>query len=227
VVAVASTARVGAAERRGVGWTVGALAVLLVGLGLRAVLGGAGAGDRSAIVMSVVLSIGIWTAARLLSGPRVAFMVTLVVVALLDLAALPQRNPPTYDDLQALYRTDQELSTRVSASTDVETGVVLTVLAQPTFAGAQPQFGLAAVVNGMPLTWSCAFGRGIQTLALPLPAGTVRQGETADVQLHLSGSPTRESEYLVVYASSQRGGLLVSLAPTSGLDAGVTRCTLA
>jgi hypothetical protein len=163
----------------------------------------------------------------LLGGPKVAFLVTLGVVALLDLAVLPQRATPVYDDLEAFYRTDQALSTRVAAPAGVESGAVLTVVAQPTFPGAQPRFGLAGEVNGTSLTWNCTFGRGIQTLALPLPAGLVQPGEAADVHLRLSGSPSRENDYLVVYASSQRGGFLVALASASGLDPNVTRCAMA
>jgi hypothetical protein len=202
--------------------------VLLIGLGLRVVYGGLGVGDRSAMVMSVLLSVGAWAAARLLGGPRVAFFVTLVVVALLDLAALPQRTPPAYDDLEAFYRTDQPLALPVVA---VPPGLdpnaaALTVVAQPTFAGAQPQFGLAGSINGTPVSWNCAFEHGMQTLALPMPPDALRSLQTADVQLHLSGSPSAQSEYLVVYASSQRGGFLVALVPSAGLDASVTRCAL-
>jgi hypothetical protein len=226
VVAVTSPAPAQAAASRGVSWTIGALAVVLVGLGLRTLLGGGGVGERAAMAMSVLLCIGLWVGARLLGGPRAAFLATLALVALLCLAALPQRNPPAYDDLQAFYRPDQVLSSRVPAPAGIDGGTALTVVAQPTFAGSQPLFGLAGEVNGIPLNWSCAFGHGIHTLALPLPAGLVRPGEMADVQLHLSGSPSRESDYLVVYASSQRGGFLVSLAPTSSLAADVTRCTL-
>jgi hypothetical protein len=227
VVAIASRARVGVADSHGVGWTLGAFAVLGVGLAVRVLLGGTGVGDRSAMVMSVLLSIGAWAAARLLGGPRAALLVTLGVAALLDLAALPQRNPPAYDDLQALYRTDQLLSTHVAAPDGVQSGAVLTLLAQPTFSGVQPQFGLAGDVNGTQLSWSCAFAHGVQTLALPLPTGLARPRESADVQLHLTGAPSRESDYLVVYASSQRGGFVLSLIPTSGLQDSMTRCMLA
>ncbi len=217
------------AESRGLGWTLGAVVVVLVGLGLRVVLGGTGVGDRSAMVMLVLLSAAAWAAARVLDGPRSAFFATLVVVALLDLGALPQRTPPPYDDLEAFYRTDQQLS---MPAVGVPTGLdpnaaVLTVIAQPTFAGAQPQFGLSGSINGTPASWNCAFQHGVQTLALPLPPGALGSGPTADVQLHLSGSPSAESEYLVVYASSHQGGFLVSVAPATGLDASVTRCALA
>jgi hypothetical protein len=227
VVALASRTRVEVADSQGVGWTLAGVAVVVVGLAVRALLGGAGVGDRSAMVMSVLLGVGVWAAARLLGGPRAAFLATLGVVALLDLAALPQRSPPAFDDLQAFYRTDQLLSAHVSAPDGVQSGAALTLVAQPTFPGAQPHFGLAGEVNGAQLSWSCAFGPGIQTLALPLPTGLVRAGESADVQLHLTGAPSRESDYLVVYASSQRGGFLLSLIPTSGLDASMTRCSLA
>jgi hypothetical protein len=189
--------------------------VLLVGLGLRVLIGGAGVGDRSAIVMTVLLGVGAWAAARLLSGPRAAFIVTVVLVALLDLAALPQRTPPPFDDLQAFYSTDQVLVIPVSVPPGLDpAAAALTVLVQPTFAGS-------------PATWSCAFEHGIQTIALPVPPGALASGATADAELHLTGSPSRESEYLVVYASSQRGGFVASLAPLASLDAGVTRCTLA
>jgi hypothetical protein len=202
--------------------------VLLVGLGLRVLIGGAGVGDRSAIVMTVLLGVGAWAAARLLSGPRAAFIVTVVLVALLDLAALPQRTPPPFDDLQAFYSTDQVLVIPVSVPPGLDpAAAALTVLVQPTFAASQPQFGLAGTVNGAPATWSCAFQHGIQTIALPVPPGALASGATADAELHLTGSPSRESEYLVVYASSQRGGFVASLAPLASLDAGVTRCTLA
>jgi hypothetical protein len=229
VVALASGARVDAAERRGVSWTwtAGAVAVLAVGLGVRALLGGAGVGDRSAMVMSVLLSVGAWVAARVLAGPRVAFCVTLVVVALLDVAALPQRDPPAYDDLQAFYRTDQMLATQVAVPASVGGDAALTLVAQPTFAGSQPRFGLSGTVNGVALSWTCAFERRIQTLGLPLPAGTLQPGQPADVQLHLTGEPSREREYLVAYASSQRGGFLISAVPAAGLDASMTRCALA
>jgi len=210
-----------------VGWTIGALAVLFAGVGLRVLFGGGGVGDRSAVVMSVLLCVGVWVAARLLGGPRAAFLATLALVALLDLAALPQRNTPEYDDLQAFYRTDQVLSSRVPVPVGSDGEAVLTVLAQPTFTGSEPRFGIAGSINGTPLSWSCAFARGIQTLALPLPAGVVRPGETADVQLHLSGSTSRESDYLVVYASSQRPGFLVSFVPASSLAADGSRCTVA
>ncbi len=72
--------------------------------------GRGGVGDRSAVVMAALLSAGGWVAALLLSTPRTAFLVTLGLVALLDLAALPPRNEPEYDDREAFYRTDQVLS---------------------------------------------------------------------------------------------------------------------
>jgi hypothetical protein len=216
-------------EGRGLGWTVGAVAVLVIGLAARVLLGGAGVGDRSAMVMSVLLSVGVWAAARVLGGPRVAFFATLVVVVLLDLAALPQRTPPAYDDLEAFYRTDQVLAMpAVAVPPGLDpSAAALTVLVQPTFAGAQPQFGLAGTIDDTPANWTCAFQRGIQTLALPAPSAALGSGQTADVQLHLTGSPSPESDYLVVYASSHQGGYLVALGPASGLDSSVTRCTLA
>ena len=211
-------------------WTVAAAAVLVVGLGLRVALGGGGVGDRSAVVMSLLLVVAGWFATWLLAGPRAALVVTVLLVALLDLAALPARTASEYDDLEAFYRTDQVVSTQPEAPVGADQGgVAITLLAQPYFAGAQPRFGLAGEVNGTPLQWTCAFPRGIQRMALPLPVGLALSDAkgTADVRLHLTGAPDHTSEYLVVYASSQQGGFVISLEPIGGLNASVTRCALA
>jgi hypothetical protein len=203
--------------------------VLVVGVGLRLVLGGSGVGGRSAIVMSVLLAVAGWLAAWLLGGPRVALLVTVLVVALLDLAALPVRNAAQYDDLEAFYRTDQVLSAQLAVPGRAdEGGLAVTLLAQPFYAAAKPRFGLAGEVNGSPLQWTCTFPRGVQRLALPLPEGlTSGVGSTADVRLHLAGAPDHTSDYLVVYASSRQGGFMIALEPIGSLDASVTRCALA
>jgi hypothetical protein len=211
-------------------WTLAAVAVLGVGLGLRLVLGGGGVGDRSAVLMSVLLVVAGWLAAWLLSGPRAALLVSLVLVALLDLGALPARNAAPYDDLEAFYRTDQVLSAQPAVPRGADqAGVAITLLAQPYFATAQPRFGLAGEVNGTPLQWTCTFPRGIQQIALPLPVGLASADSTgtADVRLHLTGAPDHTSDYLVVYASSRQGGFVISLEPIDALDASVTRCALA
>jgi hypothetical protein len=222
--ATTATARVNRA------WTLAAVAVLVVGLGLRLALGGGGVGDRSAVVMSVLLVVAAWLAAWLLSGPRAALLVSLVLVALLDLGALPSRNAVPYDDLEAFYRTDQVLSAQPAVPRGADpAGVAITLQAQPYFAAAQPRFGLAGEVNGTPLQWTCTFPRGIQQIALPLPVGlaSADPAGTADVRLHLTGAPDHTSEYLVVYASSRQGGFVISLEPIGALDASVTRCALA
>src|SRR5262249_19752010 len=94
VVAVASSPPQAASRslRSGWGWTVAAGVVLLVGLGLRMALGGGGVGDRSALVMTVLLGGVAWLAARLFGGPRAALAAVAAVVLLVDLAALPPRN---------------------------------------------------------------------------------------------------------------------------------------
>lgn len=224
MVALASAPpRLAAQTRRATwAWTAASLGVLLIGVTLRLVLGGFAVGDRSAVIMLVLLAMTSWLAARLLSGPRAALITILVLVALIDMAALPPRNAPQYDDLQAFYRTDQLISAQLAVPpTD---SAAITLLAQPVFSGSQPTFGLAAEVNGSSMAWTCAFRRGIQSIALPLaqpPAGSA----VANVQLHLTGTPSRESEYLVVYASSKLGGFVIGLQPQASLDAGVTRCT--
>ena len=168
--------------------------------------------------MSLLLTLGAWLAARVLGGPRVALLVTLLATALLDLAALPPRDPPPYDDLEAFYRTDQVLSASVPASG--RQADALNVLVQPVFSGAQPTFGLAGEVNGTAYQWTCAFAHGIQNVALPVSV----QGSSAEIRLHLTGAPSREGDYLIVYASSKLGGFVISLGPP---DARATNCSLA
>jgi hypothetical protein len=161
-------------------------------------------------------------AARVLANPRAAFLVTIVCVALFDIAALPARNQVEYDDLQAFYRTDQVLSAQVPVID--QNAQALTLLTQPMFGGAQPTFGLAADVNGIPLGWNCVFHHGVQRLALPLPPEVVRGVATLDVRLRLAGLPSRESDYLLVYQSSRRGGVLLTLEqpPSNALPCSLT-----
>jgi hypothetical protein len=230
VVALVSSATPGieATRRRELGWTLGAVGVLIVGLAVRVVLGGAGIGDRSAIVITTLLSVGCWVGARLLAGPRVGVLILAAVVVLLDIAALPPRNAPIYDDVQAFYRPDQELRAQlpVAAGVDRTADVAVTLLVQPVFDSGQPRFGLAGEVNGAPLEWTCAFGRGIQRIGLALPVGALVGATSADVRLHLTGEPSRDGDYLLVYASSRLGGFVISLDPAATVDPSVTRCVL-
>jgi hypothetical protein len=190
-------------------------------MGVRLAVGGTGVGDRSATVMLVLLAGLAWLAARLLVGPRFALAALVVLVAVFDLAALPQRTPPPYDDLEALYRTDQVLFARLPVSGDAST---LSILVQPVFSNsnsnsdARPRFGLAGEVNSAAYQWTCPFVRGIQTIALPVSVS----GSSADVQLHLTGAPSRDGDYLIVYASAPRGGFVMSLGSA---DPGATLCT--
>jgi hypothetical protein len=236
VVAVASArSRSRVAQRRtDWAWTLAAAGVIGLGLIVRFAIGGGGVGQRSAVVMTVLLAAAAWLAGRLLAGPRIALAVCIVLVALLDLGALPARDAAEYDDLQAFYRTDQVLSSTLavpSASASASGSVsdlAITVLAQPVISGAQAQFGIAGDVNGTPVAWTCPFQHGIQRLALPLPVtvAALSQG-TANVRLHLNGSPSRDGDYLVVYASSRLGGFDLALQPQSAVDRSVVRCTAA
>jgi hypothetical protein len=196
---------------------VAAAIVVVLGVGIRLAIGGAGVGERSAVVMSLLLTLAAWLAARLLGGVRVALIVACVATALLDIAALPRHDPPPYDDLQAFYSTDQVFSARLvvpgGGASDVQ------VLAQPVFSGNQPRFGLAGDVNGAAYQWRCTFAHGIQRIALPI---TAVRGGSADVRLHLTGTPARDGDYLIVYASSRLGGFVVSIGMP---DPGATRCT--
>ena len=204
-----------------------AAATLVLGEGARLALGGSGVGDRSALVMVTLLAIGAWLAARLLGGPRTAFLVTFVLMALFNVAALPPRNPPEYDDVEALYRTDRPVIAKLPVpAVTSEQPAMLTLLAQPAFAAAQPKFSIAGEINTMQLGWQCPFQRGIQRLALPLPLQALSNAQTLDVRLHLTGSPSRETDYLLVYTSSRRGGVLLSLETTLKPDQSVTHCSL-
>lgn len=224
-----ASTRAAAHTRGNQAWTAAAAGALAVGLGARLAIGGAGVGDRSAVVMATLLSIGVWLAARLLGGPKTAFLVTAGLLTLLDLAALPPRDAPIYDDLEAVYRTDQVLSARLAPATGaLQSSTALTLLVQPIYAGAQPTFGLAGEIDGTTLSWRCQFEHGMQQLALPLPPPVLTNGTNAlDVKLHLSGAPDRETDYLLVYASSRRGGLLISLDDAGSLGPSLTRCALA
>ncbi|HLZ27041.1 MAG TPA: hypothetical protein VKV73_06950 [Chloroflexota bacterium] len=207
-------------------WNLAAGGVLLVGLGLRLALGGGGVGDRSALVMATLLAVGVWLAARLLTTPRTAFLIALGMVALLDLGALPARNALEYDYREAFFRTDQEFSAQVSVMPGqvAPAQPVLVLLVEPVFpaGAAQPSFGLAGDVDSTAMAWDCAFQRGLQHLALPVPPGS---GSFA-VRLHLTGSPTRETDYLLVYASAPRGGFLVSLVGAVDRPPDTTVCSV-
>jgi hypothetical protein len=203
----------------GLGWSVGAVVVVAVGLALRLAIGGTGVGVRSAVVMSLLLLIATWLAARLLSGPRTALFAVLALSVLLDIGAFPPRNPPPYDDLQAFYRTDQVLPATLAVPAGGAT--TLSLLVQPVFSGAQPQFGLTGQIDGSAVQWNCPFAHGIQWLALPVSINGTGQ---ANVQLRLTGSPSRDGDYLIAYASSRQGGFLISLGPP---DPSATTCSAA
>jgi len=216
--------------RRDRAWGLAAGGAVVVGFGLRLALGTGEVGDRSAVVMGVLLALGAWLTAMLLSTPRTALLATVAVVALVDLAALPPRFEPGYDDRQAVYRTDQPLSAEVPITPGVSRAParpVLTLLAEPVFPAStdRPAFGLAGEVGGDTLSWDCAFRHGRQLLALQVPPGAIN-AETVHVSLHLTGSPSRDGDYLLAYASAPRGGLLLSLLDASDVAPGATACAL-
>jgi hypothetical protein len=173
-------------------------------------------GQIEGVVLAALLWLGAWLAAMLLSTPRTAFVVALVMMALVDIAALPPRGAPDYDDRRALYRTDQAVAAHLEVPADIS-DPVLSVLVEPVFAGAQPAFGLAGEVNGTPLAWSCGFARGMQHVALPISTAALDGRPIADVNLHLTGAPSRETDYLLVYSSAERGVLMsIEGRPSAG-----------
>ena len=195
------------------GWLLAAGAALAGGIVARVALGGGGTGDLSAAVMLSLLASSAWVAALLLATPRTAFCVALALIVLLDLAALPARDPPEYDALEAFYRTDQVIAAEVVGAPGVS-APTLTLLVEPIFPAGQaaPRFGLAGEVGGTPLVWDCTFERGRQRLGLPLPPAIVGNGGSPlPVRLRLTGAPSRETDYLLVYQSARRGGFVMDL----------------
>jgi hypothetical protein len=216
VVAVAS-ARPRLAVGTSATWYVAALAVVVIGIGARLIIGGPGIGERSAVVMMVLLAGCAWLAALVVAGRRVALVVVLVATLLFDVAALPLHDQPAYDDLQAFYATDQVLSATIPVTPGGASAINL--LVQPVFTGPQPRFGLAGDVNGTAYQWTCPFAHGIQTLVLPASVS----GNQAEVNLRLTGSPSHDGDYLIAYISSRLGGFVVS-SGSAGPSA--THCSL-
>jgi hypothetical protein len=203
----------------------------LLGVLARLALGGTGTGARSAVVMTLLLSIGAWLACWVLrASPRATLFVVAATVLVLTVAALPVRNAPAYDEREALFRTDQAVARSVPVSADVTANrPTLTILAEAVFPGDRPQptFGLAGRVGETELTWRCVFSRGIDQYALPVPPTVVAGRSDVDVRLRVTGAPSRETDYLLVYSSAPRGGYLISLASADSLSNNVaTTCTL-
>jgi hypothetical protein len=202
------------------GWLIGAAVVVVLGTLVRLIVAGTSVPRLSGTVLAVLLWLGVWLAMVLLTNPRVAFFVGLAAMAVVDVSAFPPRVSVSFDDREVLYRTDQSLAVHVSA---VVGDTLLTVLAEPVFAGAQPRFGLAGQVGGTAVEWSCTWRRGRQVVALPLPASATGG---FDVQLRLIGTPSRDGDYLLVYASSAQPGPVILTTSPSALKDDATMCAL-
>jgi len=210
------------------GWLVATGVALAAGIAIRLALGGGGIGDASAAIMLTLLVASAWSAAMLLSTPRTAFWVALGLIVLGDLAALPSRNSPEFDAREAFYRTDQTLVAQVPVAPGLaQAQPTLTLLAEAAFPSGQnaPKFDLAGQVGATQLAWRCPFQHGMQRLGLPLPPQVVGSGSSLDVRLRLTGTPSRETDYLVVYSSAARGGFIVDLVG-AGQSQNATLCQL-
>jgi hypothetical protein len=191
VVAVAQPNASARSTARTQAWVLGALAVLVLGSAVRLALGGVGAPSVSSVMLAALLWLGLWLVTLLLFSPRAAFVVAFVAMVVLDVAALAPRTIAPYDERQALYRTDQDISLAVPANASS-----VQVLVEAVLAGADPRFDLAGTLDdGTATTWSCPWRRGIQRLELPLPTGS------STLRLRLTGSPTRDGDYLLVYTA--------------------------
>jgi hypothetical protein len=230
VVALDTTQRPAKAPARSSGWTgwrsgrwlIGTAVVLIVGT-IVPLAAAPRQGHVSAAVLTLLLS-GAAAAAALAGGsPRLAFLAATAAILVLDLGRLPVRPGPGYEEPEALWRTDQSITASVPVPPAARPE--LAVLARPVFAGAEPRFGLAASVGDASLSWNCRFQPGVQWLALPLDPAVVPASGSLDVQLRLTGAPSPEQDYLVVYRSARRDGFLVSLGgPDPSAPAPVTTC---
>jgi hypothetical protein len=103
---------------------------------------------------------------------------------------------------------------------------MLTLVVEPVSTGSgQPAIGVAGDVGNATLAWSCPFQRGMQRLALPVPSDAIAGQGELDVRLHLTGSPSREGDFLLAYASSRKRGFLVSMVSAADLEQNATTCT--
>lgn len=201
-------------------WPLVALLAVLGGAVVRIAVGRAQIGAVSAALLVVLLGVCIWAATALVLAPRTSAAITAVLVVLLDVQGLPPRAEPSFDERVALYGTEQVVTAHVQGA-----GGSLSLVAEPVFAGAQPTFSLVADLGSDRLSWSCAFTHGRQRVILPL-----RQGlrTATDVSLRLTGEPRRDGDYLLVYLSAQRGGLLVDAVDSGAAVASdslpLTRC---
>ena len=128
----------------------------------------------------------------------------------------------------SLYNRRQRYENTLSATGALTTAAAnLTLLVQPMFGGTQPTFGLGAEANGVSLKWTCPFTRDIERLALPVPPQALGNASSLDIHVHLTGSPTRDSDYLLVYTSSRLGGPVISLQGSPAPEAPLTMCALA
>jgi hypothetical protein len=199
---------------------VGAALALVIGLGPRLLLTSPMVGDRSAAVLTVLLTLGAWLAAWLLLSPRAGFVAAVAAVAAFDVASLDPRAEPSYDDRQALYRTDQVLDLAAVAP-DSLAQPVLVLLVEPVLRGPQSPFGLAAEIQGAQQSWRCPFQPGLQRIGLPLGSTTSRG--PLHLRLHLTGEPDRGGDYLVVYSSARQTA--APLVDLRAIPPGTTLCS--
>ena len=195
------------------GWLLGTGALVVLAA-LAPLAWARGPGHVSAAVMTALLGASVAAAASLLSSARTAFWLTTVVVVLLSLNRLPVPAGPGYEEPQALWRTDQVISASVPAPSGV-----LELVVQPVFLGDQPRFGLAGTVGGQPVVWTCPFQRGIQRLSLPVRPAPL------DVQLRLTGTPSREQDYLIMYRPTTHDGIFFSTTDLLTSSLPVTVCS--
>lgn len=188
------------------------------------------ASHASLAVLMLLVGECLWAAAFLLVGGRGALLIAVVGVAGLSAIQLPVPDRVPYRWRQALYRPDQAIQLHVPVDArHVPASPALRVLAEPHLVAAQPAFALETEMPLATTRWACPFAAGRQWLELPVPASAIAGKDELPVTLRLTGQPSREGDYLVVYARNESGDFLVELAESAatGPEGPTIRCAIA
>jgi hypothetical protein len=183
-----------------------------------------GTNQVALVVLAALLSIGVGAAAVPLAGPRWALACGLGSLVLLNTIRVPVGQSVPYRWRQALYRSDQTVQQRVPLPAQPLGAPALRVLVEPHLATQPPPFQLETSTPDRTQRWTCPFVAGQQWLLLPLSAMPAADGDAVPVGLRLVGQPSRERDYLVVFAENEASGFLIQLVDGSQPNPAAVRC---
>jgi hypothetical protein len=183
-----------------------------------------GSSQVALVVLAALLSVCVGAAAVPLAGPRWALACGLGSLVLLNAVRIPVGQSVPYRWRQALYRSDQTIQQRVPLPTQPLGAPALRILVEPHLATRPPPFQLETSTPDRTQRWACPFAAGEQWLLLPLPAVPAADGDAVPVGLRLAGQPSRERDYLVVFAQNEASGFLIQLVDGSEPDPAAVRC---